>query len=107
MVSLLMSELKVGVFALGLLAAWLMTFLDTVDGKLARVSLQSSKLGHWMDHGLDIIHPPIWYWCWAQGLGQDELNVFGQMIFDKLLVRTRRYDVAANNNIINLCQKNK
>jgi len=76
-----------GQFALGLLAAWLMTFLDTVDGKLARVSLQSSKLGHWMDHGLDIIHPPIWYWCWAQGLWQDELNVFVQMIaIDSLLI---------------------
>ena len=76
-----------GQFALGLLAAWLMTFLDTVDGKLARVSLQSSKLGHWMDHGLDIIHPPIWYWCWAQGLALNELNVFGQIItIDSLLI---------------------
>ncbi|MEM8845453.1 MAG: CDP-alcohol phosphatidyltransferase family protein, partial [Pseudomonadota bacterium] len=35
-----------GEFVLGLIAAWLMTFLDTVDGKLARVTLQSSKVGH-------------------------------------------------------------
>ncbi|HUR42551.1 MAG TPA: CDP-alcohol phosphatidyltransferase family protein, partial [Aestuariivirga sp.] len=34
-----------GDFALGLAAAWLMTFLDTVDGKLARVTLASSKWG--------------------------------------------------------------
>ena len=61
-------------FLLGLCAAWLMTFLDTVDGKLARVTLQSSKIGHAMDHGLDIIHPPIWYWCWAMGLGLSQIT---------------------------------
>ena len=58
-----------GELVMGLVAAWIMTFLDTVDGKLARVTLQSSKIGHIMDHGLDIIHPPIWYWCWVVGLG--------------------------------------
>ena len=63
-----------GVAVLGLCAAWLMTFLDTVDGKLARVTLQSSKIGHTMDHGLDIIHPPIWYWCWATGLGLSQMS---------------------------------
>jgi len=63
-----------GELVLGLCAAWLMTFLDTVDGKLARVTLQSSKIGHAMDHGLDIIHPPIWYWCWAMGLGLSQIT---------------------------------
>ena len=43
-----------GQFAIGLLLGWLMTFLDTVDGKLARVTMQSSKIGHAMDHGLDL-----------------------------------------------------
>ena len=66
-----------GEFVVGLFAAWIMTFLDTVDGKLARVTLQSSKIGHAMDHGLDIIHPPIWYWCWATGLGITEISLFG------------------------------
>lgn len=66
-----------GNFMLGLLSAWIMTFLDTVDGKLARVTLQSSKIGHVMDHGLDIIHPPIWYWCWAVGLNVDQISVLG------------------------------
>ena len=66
-----------GELVLGLCAAWLMTFLDTVDGKLARVTLQSSKIGHAMDHGLDIVHPPIWYWCWAMGLGVSQITFMG------------------------------
>ncbi len=66
-----------GAYPLGLLAAWLMTFLDTVDGKLARVTLQSSQLGHVMDHALDIIHPPVWYWCWALGLGVSSIEFMG------------------------------
>ncbi len=47
---------------------WLMTFLDTVDGKLARVTVTSSRLGDVLDHGLDIIHPPLWYIAWGVGL---------------------------------------
>jgi len=58
-----------GAFASGLLCGWVMTFLDTVDGKLARVTVQSSRLGHWLDHGMDIVHPPFWYVCWGVGLG--------------------------------------
>ena len=57
-----------GYFGLGLLAAWLMTFLDTVDGKLARVTLTSTKLGNVFDHGIDLIHPPFWWWAWIEGL---------------------------------------
>jgi phosphatidylglycerophosphate synthase len=57
-----------GHFALGLVAAWLMTFLDTVDGKLARTTLTSSKWGNVFDHGIDLIHPPFWYIAWAIGL---------------------------------------
>jgi len=55
-------------YGLGLLLGWLMTFLDTVDGKLARVTVTSSRLGDGLDHGLDIIHPPVWYLAWAIGL---------------------------------------
>ncbi len=61
-----------GQFGLGLVAAWIMTFLDTVDGKLARVTLTSSKIGNVFDHGIDLIHPPFWWWAWlvgAQALG--------------------------------------
>jgi phosphatidylglycerophosphate synthase len=57
-----------GWFAAGLAAGWLMTFLDTVDGKLARCTLTSSKLGDVLDHGLDLVHPPIWWAAWAWGL---------------------------------------
>ena len=56
-----------GRFGLGLVAAWAMTFLDTVDGKLARVTLTSSRFGHVLDHGLDLIHPPFWYLAWGFG----------------------------------------
>lgn len=58
-----------GHFVSGLMAAWGMTFLDTVDGKLARTTLTSSSWGHVLDHGMDLIHPPFWYWAWAHGLG--------------------------------------
>jgi phosphatidylglycerophosphate synthase len=57
-----------GAWGWGLVAAWLMTFLDTVDGKLARVTVTSSKVGHVLDHGVDIVHPPLWYIAWGLGL---------------------------------------
>jgi phosphatidylglycerophosphate synthase len=56
-----------GRFGLGLVAAWVMTFLDTVDGKLARVTLTTSRFGHVLDHGLDLAHPPFWYLAWGFG----------------------------------------
>jgi phosphatidylglycerophosphate synthase len=58
-----------GWFLPGLLAAWAMCFLDTVDGKLARCTLNSSKLGDVFDHGIDLLHPPFWYYAWFAGLG--------------------------------------
>ncbi len=50
-----------GEWALGLVSAWSMTFLDTVDGKLARTTLTSSPWGNVFDHGIDLVHPPFWY----------------------------------------------
>ena len=50
-----------------------MTFLDTVDGKLARVTLTSSRFGDLLDHSLDLIHPPLWYIAWGVGAGADAL----------------------------------
>jgi phosphatidylglycerophosphate synthase len=58
----------IGVYGWGLLAGWIMTFLDTVDGKLARVTVTSSKWGNIFDHGLDLLHPPFWYIAWGIGL---------------------------------------
>jgi phosphatidylglycerophosphate synthase len=57
-----------GYFGLGLVLGWVMTFLDTVDGKLARVTVTSTKLGNIFDHGIDLIHPPLWYLAWGVGL---------------------------------------
>ena len=57
-----------GRFGLGLALAWIMTFLDTVDGKLARVTVTSTPLGHYFDHSIDSVHPPIWYLAWAWGV---------------------------------------
>ncbi|SCY77660.1 Phosphatidylglycerophosphate synthase [Nitrosospira sp. Nl5] len=57
-----------GHYGMGLVAGWLMTFMDTVDGKLARVTVTSSRFGDVLDHGLDIIHPPLWYMAWGVGL---------------------------------------
>ncbi|MBP7685219.1 MAG: CDP-alcohol phosphatidyltransferase family protein [Deltaproteobacteria bacterium] len=58
-----------GQFWAGILSGWGMCLLDSVDGKLARVTLTSSKLGDVFDHGIDLIHPPFWYWSWMAGLG--------------------------------------
>ena len=64
-VTLLFAE---GRFGAGLALAWVMTFLDTVDGKLARVTVTSTPLGHYFDHSIDSVHPPIWYFAWAWGV---------------------------------------
>ena len=66
-----------GWYGWGLLAGWLMTFLDTVDGKLARVTVTSSRFGHYFDHIIDLVHPPIWYILWGVGLGVARLEVIG------------------------------
>lgn len=65
-----------GQYWAGLLAGWLMTFLDTVDGKLARVTVQSSTFGHLYDHLIDLFHPPFWYIFWGMSLAGLE-PVFG------------------------------
>ena len=57
-----------GEFGWGLVAGWIMTFLDTVDGKLARVTVTSTPLGNVFDHGIDLVHPPLWYLAWGIGL---------------------------------------
>ena len=54
--------------------------LDTVDGKLARCTGQSSKWGNVFDHGIDLVHPPFWYWAWFKGLKVTDHG------FDKLFV---------------------
>jgi phosphatidylglycerophosphate synthase len=57
-----------GRYWLGCLAGLGFMVLDTVDGKLARCTGQSSKWGNIFDHGIDLVHPPFWWWAWAEGL---------------------------------------
>ena len=52
----------------GVLSGFIFMVLDTVDGKLARVTGASSKWGEVFDHGIDLVHPPFWYWAWLHGL---------------------------------------
>ena len=66
-----------GLYGVGLAAGWLMTFLDTVDGKLARVTLTSSRFGHYFDHLIDLIHPPLWYLLWGLGLSAAQVGGLG------------------------------
>jgi phosphatidylglycerophosphate synthase len=57
-----------GHYWLGSACGFVFMVLDTVDGKLARCTGASSKWGNVFDHGIDLIHPPFWWWAWAHGL---------------------------------------
>src|SRR3954452_23470454 len=52
----------------GVLSGFIFMVLDTVDGKLARCTGASSKWGNVFDHGIDLVHPPFWWWAWLHGL---------------------------------------
>jgi phosphatidylglycerophosphate synthase len=58
-----------GHWLLGFFCAYAMSVLDSVDGKVARLTLTDSKIGNLLDHGIDQVHPPFWYFAWAWGLG--------------------------------------
>ncbi len=84
-----------GQWFMGFLTGWLMTFLDTVDGKLARTTMTYSAWGNVYDHGIDLIHPPFWYLAWFIGLGcQFELGswptlallaIFAGYVLDRII----------------------
>ncbi len=57
-----------GNYWLGVAAGFIFMVLDTVDGKLARCTGTSSAWGNVFDHGIDLVHPPFWWWAWAHGL---------------------------------------
>ena len=57
-----------GHYWLGIASGFVFMVLDTVDGKLARCTGTSSKWGNVFDHGIDLIHPPFWWWAWVHGL---------------------------------------
>ena len=58
-----------GHYWLGVGSGFIFMVLDTVDGKLARCTGASSKWGNIFDHGIDLVHPPFWWWAWEHGLG--------------------------------------
>jgi phosphatidylglycerophosphate synthase len=57
-----------GRYWLGMASGLAFMVLDTVDGKLARCTITSSRIGNILDHGMDLVHPPFWWWFWATGL---------------------------------------
>jgi phosphatidylglycerophosphate synthase len=57
-----------GYYWAGMAAGLIFMVLDTVDGKLARCTITSSERGHVLDHAIDLIHPPFWWWAWGIGL---------------------------------------
>jgi phosphatidylglycerophosphate synthase len=68
-----------GRYWLGTLAGFVFMVLDTVDGKLARCTGQSSHWGNLWDHGVDLVHPPFWWWAWAEGL-----KAYGRPLDDRV-----------------------
>ena len=57
-----------GFYWIGLATGLVFMVLDTVDGKLARCTITSSWWGNIFDHGMDLIHPPFWWYGWGVGL---------------------------------------
>jgi phosphatidylglycerophosphate synthase len=55
-------------FGMGLVAAWLMAFFDSVDGRLALVTVATSRIGRILHDGIHLLHPPLWYLAWFYGL---------------------------------------
>jgi len=84
-----------GHFLAGFLCAYGMSVLDSVDGKLARLTFTDSWLGNILDHGLDLVHPPFWYLAWAWGLTGGDLTstawtaglvMLGLYVLDRLIL---------------------
>jgi phosphatidylglycerophosphate synthase len=72
-----------GFYWWGVLSGFIFMVLDTVDGKLARCTGASSKWGNVFDHGIDLVHPPFWWWAWLHGLeayGRPLAPVYATMV---------------------------
>ncbi len=77
-----------GYYWTGFACGFTFMVLDTVDGKLARCTGQSSKWGNVLDHGVDLIHPPFWWWAWLHGLNGIGLpleSVFKMMVLGAIV----------------------
>jgi len=78
-----------GLYWPGVAAGFVFMVLDTVDGKLARCTGTSSKWGEAFDHGIDLVHPPFWYWAWAEGLaayGRPLEPVYSAMLLAAIII---------------------
>jgi phosphatidylglycerophosphate synthase len=91
-----------GWFITGFVMAYGMSVLDSVDGKLARLTFTDSVSGNYLDHGLDMVHPPLWYLSWAYGLGiategwssalgQGAIAIFALYVIDRLVLKIYPY----------------
>jgi phosphatidylglycerophosphate synthase len=91
-----------GWFITGFIMAYGMSVLDSVDGKLARLTFTDSVSGNYLDHGLDMVHPPLWYLSWAYGLGiategwgsalgQGAIAIFVLYVIDRLVLKIYPY----------------
>jgi phosphatidylglycerophosphate synthase len=91
-----------GWFITGFVMAYAMSVLDSVDGKLARLTFTDSVSGNYLDHGLDMVHPPLWYLSWAYGLGiategwgsplgQGAIAIFVLYVIDRLVLKIYPY----------------
>ncbi len=80
-----------GRYWMGIAAGFGFMVLDTVDGKLARCTGQSSKWGNIFDHGIDLVHPPFWWWAWAEGLNHvgrrfEPRDRFDEPVYEALII---------------------
>ena len=82
----------------GIAAGFGFMVLDTVDGKLARCTGQSSKWGNIFDHGVDLIHPPFWWWAWAEGLS-DYGRPLDDRVYELMIVGAMMTAVVLNPNV--------
>lgn len=77
----------------GLAIGLVFMVLDTVDGKLARCTGTSSRWGNILDHGVDLVHPPFWYWAWGHGLAAWGLAMSGDALWTIMAVLIAGYVV--------------
>lgn len=70
----------------GMASGLLFMVLDTVDGKLARCTITSSWWGNVFDHGIDLIHPPFWWYAWGIGLAAHGLAFSPEMLWGVMSV---------------------
>lgn len=92
-VSMVLSFGAIPVFAVGHLGiaiamGLVMSVLDSVDGKLARLTFRESKTGNWMDHGSDFVYFGLWLAAVGivAGTGAARWVLPGAWLLDKAIV---------------------